>query len=56
MVINLDTHDMDGSHWVALYADLLKNKIYFFDSFGKKPGKRLTKTVRKILNFMYKSK
>jgi len=53
MVINLDTHDMDGSHWVALYANLVKNRIYFFDSFAKKPGKRLTKTIRKILNFMY---
>ena len=53
MVINLDTHDMEGSHWVALYADLLKNQIYFFDSFAQKPGKRLTKTFRKLLNFMY---
>ena len=53
MVINLDTHDMSGSHWVSLYADLLKNRIYFFDSFAQKPGKRLTKTIRNILNFMY---
>lgn len=53
LVINLDTHDKKGSHWVALYADLLKNQIYYFDSFKKKPGKRLTKTIKKILNFMY---
>lgn len=53
IVINLDTHDMNGSHWVALYSDLLKNRIYFFDSFAHKPGKRLTKTIKKILNFMY---
>ena len=53
MVINLDTHDMNGSHWVSLYADLLQNKIYFFDSSAQKPGKRLTKTIRNILNFMY---
>jgi hypothetical protein len=53
MVINLDTHDMSGSHWVALYCDLLKNQIYYFDSIAKKPGKRLTKTIRKILTFMH---
>uniref|UniRef100_A0A6C0D9C2 Ubiquitin-like protease family profile domain-containing protein n=1 Tax=viral metagenome TaxID=1070528 RepID=A0A6C0D9C2_9ZZZZ len=56
MVINLDTHDQNGSHWVALYTDLVKNKLYFFDSFGKKPGKRIKKFNNHILNYMYKKK
>lgn len=56
MVINLDTHNQSGSHWVALYADLLNNKLYYFDSVGKKPGKRIKKFNNKILKFMYKKK
>jgi hypothetical protein len=55
-VINLDTHDMSGSHWVALYIDTLKRAIYFFDSFGKRPGKRISMFIRKILSHMHNSK
>jgi hypothetical protein len=55
-VINLDEHNMPGSHWVALYANLRKNIVYYFDSFGKKPGKRINIFVRKILNYMYNVK
>ena len=29
MVINLDEHWKEGSHWVALYTDLKNNQIYF---------------------------
>ena len=53
MVINLDTSEMNGSHWVALYSDLKKNQIYFFDSFAEPPNKEFTVLVRKILNYMY---
>jgi len=53
MVINLDTHDQSGSHWVALYTDLSNNKLYYFDSVGKKPGKRIKKFNNKIINFLY---
>jgi hypothetical protein len=53
MVINLDTHDMNGSHWVALYADLKNNQVYFFDSAGDKPRKRIRKFVNRIVKFIY---
>ena len=56
LVINLDTHKQSGSHWVALYIDLLKNQLYYFDSVGKKPGKRIKKFNNHVLNFMYKNK
>lgn len=55
LVINLDTHKQSGSHWVALYIDLLKNQLYYFDSVGKKPGKRIKKFNNHVLNFMYKN-
>lgn len=55
-VINLDTHEKPGSHWVALYTNLIKNQIYYFDSLGQKPGPRIRKFNKKILNYMYKKK
>ena len=54
MVINLDNHNQSGSHWVALYSVLNENKLYYFDSFGKTPGKRIKKLNKKILKYMHK--
>lgn len=56
MVINLDTHNQSGSHWVALYTDLLKNQLYYFDSIGNKPGPRIKRFNNKILDYMYQKK
>lgn len=53
LVINLDTHNQPGSHWVALYANLKDSQVYFFDSFAKKPGKRIKKFINKIIRYLY---
>ena len=37
IVFNLDKHDEPGSHWVALFGDLQKKHIYYFDSYGIEP-------------------
>jgi len=52
MVVNLDTHDKSGSHWVGLYINRKKNQVYFFDSFGIKPGKRISHFIKKFYNEM----
>ncbi len=51
VVFNLDEHDQPGSHWVALYSDLGKGEIYFFDSYGTKPERRIRTLMRRIANF-----
>jgi len=56
IVINLDEHYKGGSHWVALFANLLTNQIYFFDSVGKKPRKRIKKFINKIIKYLYYKK
>jgi hypothetical protein len=56
MVINLDNHDQNGSHWVALFTDLNNHQIYFFDSVGKKPSKRIRKFINKIAKYLYRKK
>jgi hypothetical protein len=53
IVINLDEHNKDGSHWVALYTNLKNNQIYFFDSLGKKPQKRIRKFINRITKYLY---
>jgi len=54
LVINLDEHDQKGSHWVALYTNLKEDQLYYFDSVGKKPGKKIKKFINNILNFLLK--
>ena len=56
MIINLDVHTQGGSHWVALYTDLQKGQIYYFDSFAKKPYKRTKKFINRIVRYLYKKK
>ena len=34
VVFNLDPHDMDGSHWVALFVDLQGGLVQYYDSYG----------------------
>ncbi len=52
LVINLDTHNQSGSHWVALYANLKTNSIYYFDSFKKTPQNRVRKFITRLLAYM----
>jgi hypothetical protein len=56
LVINLDEHYKNGSHWVSLYADLNNNQIYFFDSVGKPPRKRIRKLINRIAKYLYRKK
>jgi hypothetical protein len=41
IIFNLDRHDRDGSHWVAAFIDILKNKCYYFDSYGMRPPNQI---------------
>jgi hypothetical protein len=56
LIINLDEHWKDGSHWVALYNDIMKNQIYYFDSLGKEPPKRIRKFINKMTKYLYSKK
>jgi len=37
VVFNLDRHDQSGSHWVALYINIPKNLITYYDSTASEP-------------------
>lgn len=50
-VFNLDEHDQPGSHWVAMFSDIKKGEIFFFDSYGTRPEKRIRILMRRIAKF-----
>ena len=54
MVINLDTHDKGGSHWVGLFSNLVKKQLYFFDSYGEKPERLIKNFMGRIASWMNK--
>lgn len=49
-VMNLDKHGQGGSHWVAVYGDSELNKIYFFDSTGRRPYKEFRVLMKRMRN------
>lgn len=51
IIFNLDKHNQTGSHWVALYCNLQKGEIYFFDSYGIPPAPEIRELMRRITRF-----
>jgi hypothetical protein len=56
IIFNLDNHDQPGSHWVAMYTDLNKGDIFYFDSFAQKPEPRVRTLMRKQARFIQSQK
>jgi len=51
MVINLDEHWKSGSHWVSMFADLKGGRVYYSDSYGFRPEKRVRTFMNRINRF-----
>jgi hypothetical protein len=49
IVLNLDTHNQKGSHWVAIFIDIHKRFIFYFDSTGKSIPTQVTKFVKRMV-------
>lgn len=56
IVFNLDKHNESGSHWVALYANLNKGLICYYDSYGIRPCFEIRVFMRRIASFCYNYK
>jgi hypothetical protein len=54
-VFNLDRHNQSGSHWVALFCNLCKTQIYFFDSYGTRPKKEIRVLIDRIAKWCYEN-
>jgi hypothetical protein len=47
-ILNLDTHDQPGSHWVGFVVDNRVKTIEYFDSVGKNPNKIIRSFIKDI--------
>lgn len=54
IVFNLDEHWQSGSHWVAAFADMSKGMVYYFDSYGIPPEKRVRAFMKKFSDYYEK--
>lgn len=52
VIFNLDNHNQPGSHWTAMYTDLNKGHIFYFDSVGVKPEPRVRSLMRSQSRFL----
>jgi len=52
IVFNLDDHNQPGSHWVSMYFDFNQYCIYYFDSCGLRPERRVIKFIKRIAKHM----
>ena len=52
IVFNLDEHDKPGSHWTAMFADLLKGNVFYFDSYGIEPEQRIINLMKRTGKFI----
>ena len=46
VVFNTDPHDQDGSHWVALFININRREVYYFDSYGERISKFINRFVK----------
>jgi hypothetical protein len=48
VILNLDNHDQEGSHWVSLFCDFDSNNIYYFDSYGYKESNEIRNLMNRL--------
>ena len=48
IIFNLDKHNESGSHWIALYCDIKKSQINYFDSYGIHPEYEIKVLINKL--------
>jgi hypothetical protein len=48
-VFNLDKHDEPGSHWIAMFVNIPKKEINYWDSYGIKPPQEVEELMNKLV-------
>jgi len=49
IIFNTDPHYLNGSHWIALFINVKRNYIYFFDSVGDPAPKEINVLIDRII-------
>jgi len=50
IIFNTDPHDKPGQHWISMFVNLKKGKIFFFDSVGSAAPKEVMVLVNRIIS------
>lgn len=48
MIFNTDPHNKPGEHWVALFLDLERNFLFYFDSVASRTPSPIMELIRRI--------
>ena len=48
VVFNMDKHDKPGSHWIALFVNIPRREINYWDSYGMEPPMEVVEIMNKI--------
>jgi len=54
VIFNLDESYKSGSHWVSLFINLKEGQIYYSDSYGTRPEKRVAHFINKVVDYLKK--
>jgi hypothetical protein len=49
VIFNTDPHNKPGQHWISMFINIKKSKIFFFDSVGDKAPKQIMVLVNRII-------
>lgn len=49
IIFNLDPHYKGGSHWVAMFINIKKKEVCYFDSYGETPPGRIKNLAKRIV-------
>ena len=47
-IFNTDPHNKPGKHWISLFINIKKKKIFFFDSTGDKAPKQVIDFIHRV--------
>jgi len=50
IIFNTDPHNKPGEHWISMFINIKKKKIFFFDSAGDGPPKEVMVLVNRIID------
>jgi hypothetical protein len=49
IIFNTDPHNKPGQHWISMFINIKKKKLFFFDSTGDKPSPQIMALVNRII-------
>lgn len=50
IIFNTDPHNRPGEHWISMFVNIKKKKIFFFDSTGEAAPKQIMVLVDRIID------